>query len=664
MENVGFLTSNPTGTLSNGYFTLIFVVAILCFGAAFLFEHLMNKTGIDFGLFAILGIFLISGLAAIWLYKTTTVYYGDKSAEVVIGVTDKVRFSLTFFLFIVSIYSILFLLCKSIVTPRRLLFIYVILIGVCYFAIIYSLFAEIDQYEALFTTRTFNVDIKSLFWNTNMFSGTLLMGLSSCMICNIYKRRAISFISAIIFYFELLITCSVISVVIGTIVLFAYLIFEVIAAMKKNINRGLVLLTIFIASLTTLVCVIAVALDGKMGNFSYFVKHIYDEIFKINYSSFSGRTPIWEWSYSMIMADPIHMFFGYGFGISKAVIQSWSSLRDGTIASTHNGMVQILFNYGFVGVAIYALFLLGTFYSIIRLLRKHFRFAITFLFVEIIFLGYAWGESVIFFNSNAQGLLVGLLFYLPVLMRRKMIIHQEPIKGAMGATLSLRTLNNVLLVKLIAAIIISLIVALVPFLFFDNIQNSGRLYNIIVTLLICLGVCLVFMPYLVSLWHTETSLLSFIIRSLVNLFIIIFLLAGATGIYFLFYPVLSGTYRIYFPIVLAVVLLLDTTLYSILKKPSFKSFIAVFTSIFKTFLVAIVAALICIFIVLFAFKESIGFESGYLKYIVVFAFNVLVFYVFAILFMFKDIKAIIDYFELRNKNSICLAVLKDNMSEN
>ena len=101
-----------------------------------------------------------------------------------------------------------------------------------------------------------------------------------------------------------------------------------------------------------------------------------------------------------------------------------------------------------------------------------------------------------------------------------------------------------------------------------------------------------------------------------------------------------------------------------MKKPSLRGFLAVFSSIFKTFVVAILAALICIFLVLFAFKEGIGFEEGNLKFIVIFAFNVLVFYVFAILFMFKDIKATIDYFELRNKNSVCLAVLKDNFSEN
>jgi len=662
LENVGFLTDNPTGALSNSYFVLIFIIAFLCFSAAFLFEHLMNKTKVDWVLFALLSIFCACGLIAIWIFKDISIVEGDSTAILSYDWKEKLRYTAAFVMFVVSLYSIMFLVSKALVTPRRLQLIYVLLMLTCYVAIVYSFIAEIDQYEHIFSGRQYP-EIKSLFWNTNMFSGTLLMGIASCMILNVYKKRAISYISIMIFYAELLITCSVISIVIATFVILVYFLFESIWLIKKSIGRSITALAFYILILTALVCLIAVAMDGHMASFSQFVNHVKHEIEVVNYDTFSNRTGIWEAAFGLMKQDPLKMVFGFGFGISRDVIVTWASVHEATIASTHNGFIQIFFNYGIVGCAFYGIFLIGSFYTIIRLFKKHFRFAFIFFIIECIFLAYAFGESVIFFNSNVQGLIIGLFFYMPVFIKYKNEKYQKQIDIIKGVNLSLRTLDDTLVVKAVSCIIISLIVSLIPFLFLDGIINHPDVYNIIIVVLICLGVSLLFFPYLVYLWHQNTTRFSFRLRTILNSIIMLLVLAGGVGFYFLFYPVLMDKYMIYFPILIATIFLVEVVFYSFVKKPSFRAFISTFVSVFKTYLIAILAALICTILLVFVFKESFGFGGGYLKYIIIFALNLLLFYVFAILFMFKDVKAIIDYFEIRNKNSICLSVLIDAASE-
>ena len=188
------------------------------------------------------------------------------------------------------------------------------------------------------------------------------------------------------------------------------------------------------------------------------------------------------------------------------------------------------------------------------------------------------------------------------------------------------------------------------------------MYQLLVLLLICLSISVLFFPYLVYLWHKDTSLLSFRIRMILNMAFMLVLFAGSAGIYYLFRPLLHGSYLYYFPIVMVLVYLIEIIYYSIVKRPSFKAFLFSFVAIFKTFVIAIISSLVCILLIIFVVRERFGFDGGYLKYIIIFTLNFLMFYVFSILFMFRDTKAIIDYFETRNKNSVCLSLLKDKVS--
>ena len=663
IENVGFFTNDPAGTLSDNYFLFIFIIATLCFAFAFLFEHIMNHTKVDFVILTWCLLFFVVGMVSIITFKNYRVTNGGLSDVVIIDDITKLRYAGSFALFCLSVYGILFIFAKNLVTPRRLIPVYIIIIIICYASVVASIFMDMEGYKEIFERGTASIQIKAFYWNPNMLAGTMMMGMAASFIVNIYKRNVFSFISIFVFFAVILFVNSSISILAGGTVLLLYFLFEAISALKRNMVLGLVSIAIYIFGITAMVCIVAIALSGDtLGSFSKMIQYIYND-FQTSSDTFSGRVHLWEFAVERVQEDNMKFLFGFGFGISKDVVNTWVKLEGGAATSVHNGVLQILFNFGILGIALYGAFLLLTFYSIIRLLKRAPRFAIIFLFVELIMLGYSFGESVIYFNSNAQGILVGTLFYLPVLMRYKNEKHKEYFEHTITPTLSMKSMNGRLLVKSVSAFIISLVVAIAPFVFLDAVKENEIAIQVLYTLLICLGVSFVFFPYLVYLWHKDTAIKSFRIRVILNLLVVFTILGFSVGFYLLFNEVTGGTYLWYFPTVLAVTLLIEVIYYSIIKKPSFRVFLSTFTSLFVTFVAAIIASALSISIVVFWFKQGVDFGTGFLIYALIFLFNIIMFYVFAVLFMFKDTKAIIDYFEMRYKNETCLALLKDRASE-
>ena len=668
MENVGFFTNNPTGTLSNNYFALIMVGAAVCFFSAYIFEHVLNKTKVDLVLLTWCLAFLIIGLLGIIFFQDYKVENEGMSTIVSVTAVTKARYASAFTLFIISLYSLFFIISKNMISPKRLLPFYVIVIGMCFISIGYSLVTEIEKYKEIFTEGYSSESILSFYWNTNMMAGTMLMGMAAATIINIYAKKPFSkiliLLSNLILYFFLVVTYSVLSILCGTTLLLFYFIYEVVMAFKKSFNLGYVSVFAFFVIVTATVCVIACGLnDENMGVFHKILTHIQLEFTRLDYLSFSHRTQIWDFAFTTVIEDPSRFYYGFGFGISRTVINEWSKLSSGNIASTHNGYVQIIFNYGVLGLILYGLYFLLTVYATFRLLRRRFRFAVTFLFIELIFLFYAMGESVIFFNSNAQGVIVGVLFYLPVLIEFKAIKYQKRFQDRVHPTIDTRLLSDKLVVKTTTAIILSLIVALFPITLMSEIKADSFAQNILYTILICLGATLLFLPYLVYLWHNNTTLKNFKMRILANTFLIILIMGLGVGFYYAFIEIMENTFIYVFPSILGATYVGEVIYYSIEKKPSFKAFIITFSAIFVTFLAAIIATVATTLAALYLFEGEIGFGDGVLKYEIIFLLNIIIFYVFAVLFMIKDTKAIIDYFEMRYRNSIYATLLKEEYSK-
>ena len=657
LENVGFLTHNPTGPLSDKYFYMLLAVGLLSYLALFIFEHKMNKTGVDFFLLGILSIFLAGGLVAIWTYKDMSFVHEDSSITILAyTLEEKIRLSLAFFMFILALYSLLFIFSKNMVTGRRLIPVYIILVLIGYASIGYSLIFEFEQYVNLFNGENIAISVKSFFWNSNMFAGNLLMGICAAMLINAYKKNVFSLVSILAFVVFILITCSLTSIVIAFVLGIAYFIIDIIYLNKKHPIASIIYLILFMSFLVALICLFAYALDGGMDFFSYFCIRIFKEIKDTNYSTFSSRVAIWNGAIDLLKQDTLKLIFGYGFGISKDVIHEWGHH---TISSTHNGVIQIFFNFGIVGLSIYALFLFYFFYSIFRVFKNNKYFSIMFFLSGLALLGYSVGESVIFFNSNAQGLLVGTLFYLPAIMRYKHQKRENAIISIKATPYSWKSMDDKLVVKTVAILIISLACTLIPFLFLNSLKGRQPLYNMLLTIVISLGVLYLLFPYIVYLWHSDTNLKHFRLRAICNSFIMAFFMGVVCLFYWLFRASLPISYMYIIPIATAVICILEIIYYSIVKKPSFRAYMSTFVALFKTSIIGVIASLSTSLLIFYFYQDQ--FDPGMLKYIIILVFNMLVFYVFSFIIMFKDMRAIVTYLDSIMINSLHRTVLKDEL---
>ena len=113
------------------------------------------------------------------------------------------------------------------------------------------------------------------------------------------------------------------------------------------------------------------------------------------------------------------------------------------------------------------------------------------------------------------------------------------------------------------------------------------------------------------------------------------------------------------PIATAVICILEIIYYSIVKKPSFRAYMSTFVALFKTSIIGVIASLSTSLLIFYFYQDQ--FDPGMLKYIIILVFNMLVFYVFSFIIMFKDMRAIVTYLDSIMINSLHRTVLKDEL---
>lgn len=641
MENVAFLTSKPTSTLPDFYFYLLAGVALICFVALFLFEHLHNKTKMDYVLFVALFVFLIGGLITIWFTDDRTFLIKPNDTEYLVSytATEKLKFSIAFFAFILSLYSVLFIYIKNHPSYISIVILNVVLMVIVYVTVIYSWATEFPKYEAFFKAQTNVGEIKSLFWNSNMFAGTLVMGLCSSVLLNVYKKNAFSYVSLFVFSVEIAIVRSLLSFVAMIVLLVIYFLVEVIMSFTKSFKRGIINLTIYLTVLVALTCIVGAAFDGKMGYLSTLVTQVRYEMEHGDFATLSSRVPIWNAIFDDLKTHPINLIFGYGYGINKNTL---FGISGGSVYTAHNGFIQILVNYGIFGCVLYAGFFFYCLVSFFRLAKHHMRFALLTLMVCFAMLGYSLAESVIFFNSNAQGFLVGIMFYLPIIIKAKHLKYTDTRESVKMVSYNLSLMDDKRLVKLSSSIILALAMALLPVVVLLNLQNEELLFRLTLTIEICLGVLFLLFPMVIYLWHKKTTLQNFYLRVIFNAFLLSLSLAIAAILYLNLRTSNEHLYIYIIPGVLFGVLVVEIIVYSIIKKASLKPYINIITSILQNLITIIVILAVDLIIFHYAISQ---FKDDALLYLILFVFNAILFYIFYALVWYKDVKETFLYID-------------------
>lgn len=73
-----------------------------------------------------------------------------------------------------------------------------------------------------------------------------------------------------------------------------------------------------------------------------------DEVETISY--LTGRVLIWEYALKIVLNNPIALFFGYGYGISRFVLNEGCGAPPFFASHAHNTLIEILLSMGLVGV--------------------------------------------------------------------------------------------------------------------------------------------------------------------------------------------------------------------------------------------------------------------------------------------------------------------------
>ena len=504
-----------------------------------------------------------------------------------------------------------------------------------------------DKYKEIFTGDSLRVSVGSFFWNGNMFAGTLYFATIAAIILNTMKKNPLWYITIVLLAFETFLTVSSLSVVSEFLVIFVYLLFEICVSFKKHPVRSGIFLSLHLSFTVAFLMLLFLGkyMDNAVGHIFH---RLYHEIFETNQES---RFKIWADSLHYLMDNPIKLVFGNGFGVSIEVCRALNNLN-----SVHNGFIQILFNYGIVGSAIYLGFLAFFVFGFFRLIKKKTRYALILTMIGGSLLGYAIGESIIFFNSNAQGILIGALFYLPLVMETKHDIRKEIKEEVLQIEKPQLKCNNGV-IKVTGSILLALFCMVFPLIFIKSLPNYTDLFYLILSIAISLFVLFIFLPYLLSLLTSNKQKVVNGLRITLNIGGLIFFYAIAIIISFIWKGELKEVILFAPPSMLFIVLLVEVTYYSIRFKMPFKAYWVTFETLYKNCVFGV--SFSCLIGVLINVLLGDYFEFTLLYVLISIVMNITIFFAGYLLSGLDENKKIIDFF-----NQVNLFILRKRIIKN
>lgn len=255
------------------------------------------------------------------------------------------------------------------------------LIGILVFFIfnIYSYFTEGQQYiefvKHLFSGSSLeeltNYTVKSFTVHRNGYGMVLLVGIILATIIHSYNEKPINYGIMIFFMINMLFTLSKGSLLIGALVIIAYVYFRLFYTINENRKRNLLLIVIYsIILITTLVLfVVSNATKGEVLGFLY-SNGIFDTL--------KSRTLIWKNAFQNLSGGK--WLIGRGYGIINLIIYPMNLVNGDNAFAAHNVFIELLGEGGIFFLGAY-IFLLA--YSILKIVKYWNKSPNTFMTLSI-----------------------------------------------------------------------------------------------------------------------------------------------------------------------------------------------------------------------------------------------------------------------------------------
>ena len=582
-ENLSLLTNDIHQGFNIATLGVLSFACLACLVLYFLINHKENKMKLDWVLLPGIAIVGLSMLLSIWLQPTTVYQYADASGSVEVSFSfyEKIRASVILVLSLGVIYAFTFMMNANRPTNRIMMFFAYVGIGAALVSVVFSLCTEMNVYVSIFKEEIYtNVSIDSFYGNKNYYGGILFIGILTCIIANYYKPRLHWYMLICSFYVILISTAAVLPSLISTIAVPLYLLEEIIRfAVKKKWKYCI----FAIISLFILMALGILFYWGSRHEWKGFVglDNYISTTFKTkDFLTYSGRTKIWQTILPLCFDNPLHAIIGHGFLISrKACIGITSAMQNGLIdgvQTTHNGYLQILFDYGLIGLLVHATLISYFIYCAIRLcLEKRFHFVFIHVFVVLCCGVFNFCESSSFFDIGVKEIFMTMVFMMPVIAEYKIGRHPEKIEEIKNHPAKRKAWDPVKLGQTIAWIIMSFLAVSIASLTISMVYDVTFLRNLILNFIIGFAISLLFVPYLVALYYKGEEKLHFILHATFNGLLI----PASLVVLYLFLrkePSMALTIPYLIPGLLFLILLLETVIYSLIKNGSFKEWASVF----------------------------------------------------------------------------------------
>ena len=583
-EDLNFMTDNPKGGFDVTTLIVITLACLICLSFFYLIQHKENKIKLDFVLLPAFVIVGIAFIVSIWLNQGQTFAFENGEGEVTAVITtyDRVKATIILIVFLSFLYAMIFMV--NVNNPRSRRYYWLVYAGVlaALISLVYSLITEFNEYKSIFINDgEIQIVIDSFYGNKNYYGGILFIGFLSCIIANYYKPRCYLYVLMVVFFVAILTCASMLPTIISGVALIIYLFEEIIrfAVKRRYVKSGFAVFSLLLT--ISLIVILYIGCVKEWKGFNGLNNYLGDLIKSKDFSTFTGRVKIWVHIAPYLFDNKVHTIIGHGFMISEksilAITAAFNNDALSGVRTTHNGYIQILFEYGLVGFVAHMILVCYFIYACIRLmLEKRFHFAFVYGFVALCCGVYNCCESSSFFDAGVKEIFMTMMFMVPVMTECKFYLHSRKVKELKNIEVP-EKMDPVKLGKGISFVIMSVIVMCVVALVCPITYQYNWLKYLIFNLIGGLSILLIFVPYMVSLYYRTDERIFFIAHCALNAIgIVLFTFIG----YFIlkYTPTTKDLAPYLTPALLFVLLALDALIYSFVKKGKFSEWRAIFIS--------------------------------------------------------------------------------------
>jgi len=411
-------------TLIEYVFLFSGIIAIL--GYYFHCEYKYN--GIRPKWIVVIVLFLIVVSAAIGIFSTPDIQYFETIEiinevetvvirEYTITLIGKIKSLLYVIIAAAGVYIQFVVLPRLVSFKKYILFLMYIIVTVALISAFVSYFLDFDSYVHLYYHGLSGYDYpQSFVFNRNMYGLMLLLGMLALYVIISYLPKWYNYVFLIFLFVNIFFTFSKAALGVALITFIVHFIYRMIVTFKQSKIRNIIYLVLvgILAIAGTLLIPFPVFMDIQLFNEAR--RFILEYYVELGVGSFIARQAIWD--STIILAKGNYLWFGRGLLLFNKTLTFYTgeiSFRGIPELFSHNGFLEILGQWGLVGLIPYCLGILAIFIIDIYVAVKNYKVGIPALIIFGAFIGYTMVETSTLFDLTIEGVTTTSLVALPAL---------------------------------------------------------------------------------------------------------------------------------------------------------------------------------------------------------------------------------------------------------